>query len=438
MIIGLSLIHLTISLLALLYARNVLRAGLPSLLAIHLMVYVILVSIGVALAPFFPLENLTYISNPIPIPLIRTLSPTQYIRQCFSHWLFICIALAGLRWEVSWAKLKVDALKQISSSVFWGYIAFLVGIVFSFKYYIVGSGWTVLRETRLAFFSTSEAVAHRVSGYLAAGIGEGNYLASVAAYVIFPLAAALLSLKRKRISWAIFMLAGFFSLVYAYQTRQKAPLLWTLFTFLFLFYLSLKGNRQKDLLKRMFFGFAIIGSVGSVFLYMVNFGQTFISSIEGFFYRVFLVPAASETNFFVIFSDSLPFRGILQIFSIPWGRVSATDMVSILDVARVATGTAYSANASFLAVAWSAGGYLGIVLVSLILVAPLVALDRSYCFVPKKLFYIALALSPVHLITLISGGFSTYLGRGGLVVPLLIILLTKAPVISFKSKKLCK
>lgn len=423
------------SLLVLLYAKRCLKSGLPSLLAVHVAAIIILDSLGVAMAPFLPVENLAYIGNPNIVPLIRSITPALYFQQCMSHWIFLGIAFAALRWEMSWSRPRMDSLKPVRSSMFWGYTVFIVGVMLSIKYYFVGPGWTVLRETRLIFISTSEAVTHRVMGYLAAGIGEGNYMASVAAYVFFPLAAALISLKQKRINWALFSSAGLFSLLYAYQTRQKAPLLWASLTFIFLYYLSAKEKRHNNILKGMVLATMVVGTLGTILLYMVNFGQTLLSSVQGFFFRAFLVPASSETNFFVIFSESLPFRGISHVLSMPWGRVSTTDMVSILDVARVATGTAYSANASFLAVAWSAAGYFGIVLVSLILVASLVALDRSYCLVPKKLFYIALALSPVHLITLISDGFTTYVGRGGLVVPLLIILLTKAPAISFKSKR---
>lgn len=108
--------------------------------------------------------------------------------------------------------------------------------------------------------------------------------------------------------------------------------------------------------------------------------------------------------------------------------------MTIYDVAKAATGDAYSANASFLAVSWSAAGYIGIFLISVFLVTSLIALDRAFITIEKKYFYIALALSPVYMVTLISDGLSTYIGRGGLVVPLMLYLLTKTPVLSFKSR----
>jgi len=434
MLIALSVAHFLIAICAIVYAARILLSGRSSLLAIHIIVFVSLASMGIAIAPHVPLEDLAYLSNPMAVPLIRNLEPLQYLRQCLSHWIFIGIALMGLHYEATRSPSKAVVPRSIASAEFWGYTALFVGIGLSFRYYVQGPGLTILKGTRLAFFTTAEAVTHRVVGYLEAGIGQGNYLASVAAYVFFPLAAGLFSLKGRRFRWLSFSLAGLFSICYAIQTRQKGPLLWTVSTYIALAFLARRRGSPKNSIKKLLIGLASIGAVGSVLLYMINFGQSVANSIQGFLYRVFLVPGASETNFFVIFPDGLPFRGILQVFGIPWGRIAATDMTTIMDVARMATGTSYSANASFLAVSWSAAGYIGVILVSLFLVVSLVALDRCFASAQKKLFYIAVAISPVYLITLISDSLYTYIGRGGLIVPLIIVLLSTAPVISFKSR----
>jgi len=420
---------------ALLYAIKCLKSGLTSLLAAHVIVIIAFIGLGVAIAPFLPLENLGYIGNPNSAPLIRSLTPELYLRQCVSHWIFLIIALIGLRVEMAWPAWKVRQAKSVRSPEFWGYLFFVAGILMSLKYFAFGPGWTLLLETRLGFLSTSDAVTHRVLGYLEAGLGQGNYMASVAAYVLFPMAAALVSLKKRRVNTIIFALAALFSLLYAFQTRQKAPLLWSTLTYVFLFSASFRIGVQKNPLKRMVLVGSLVGGLGAVFLYIFNFGQNLLDAIQGFVFRSFLVPASSETNFFVIFPDSYPFRGLAHVFNIPWGRISATSAVSVIDIARAATGGEYSANASFLAVAWSAAGYLGIVVVSLALIASLTVLDRLYHSTSKRMFYIALALYPVQLVTLISDGLSTYIGRGGFIVPLILILLTRTPTISFKSRE---
>lgn len=433
--IFLSLIQLSVSLFALLYAIKVLKSGLPSLLAIHLILIIVLVSLGVALAPYFPIETLSYVNNPNTVSLIRDIEPAIYFRQCLGHWLFLCVAIVGLRWEKSWPTMKPNKKKRARRPISWGYMIFILGILLSIKYYLFGPGWTILRSTELVFSSTSEAVAHRVLGYQEAGFGQGNYMASVAAYIFFPLSAAIITLKKNRLNWIFFVLAAVNSLAYAFQTRQKAPLLWTVITYLLLLYLSKRESRHKRSFSRMLTASVLVGSVGSVVLYMVNFGHSLQSAVERFFCRLFLVPASSETNFFVIFPDSFPFRGIAHVFEIPLGRTLVTDMVSIYDVARAATGEAHAANASFLAVAWSATGFTGVLIVSLFLVVSLVFLDRAFSSMDRKFFYIALALSPIYMISIISDGISTYIGRGGVIVPLMLFLMTKAPALSFKTRR---
>ncbi|MEN6560329.1 MAG: hypothetical protein ABFD52_06120 [Acidobacteriota bacterium] len=433
--IVLAITHALICIAVLLYAIKCLKSGLTSLLAAHVIVIVVFIGLGVAIAPFFPLENLAYIGNPNSMPLVRSLTPELYLRQCISHWIFLAMALICLRIEMAWPALRVRQARLVRSPEFWGYMSFVAGVLLSLKYYVFGPGWTLLRETRLSFFSTSDAVTHRVLGYLEAGLGQGSYMASVAAYVLFPMAAAVISLKKRRVNAVLFALAGLFSMMYAFQTRQKAPLLWSILTYVFLSIMSFGGRTQRNPLRRMILVGSLVGGVGAVFLYIVNFGQNLLDAIQGFFSRSFLVPASSETNFFVIFPDSYPFRGISQVFNIPWGRISPTSAVSVVDIARAATGTEYSANASFLAVAWSAAGYLGVIVVSLALITSLTLLDRLYHSVSSKMFYLALALSSVQLVTLISDGLSTYIGRGGLIVPLILILLTRLPTISFKSRE---
>ncbi len=421
------------SVIVLLYAIRLSRSGNSSLLAIHAVVIVIFLSFGVGIAPFIPIENMTYIGNPNSVPIVRSLTTDLYLRQCLSHWIFLIIVMVGLKLEMSWPPQQRKPAKPVRSPEFWGYSAFAAGILLSVKYYFIGPGLTILTETRLGFLSTSEAVSHRAAGSLEAGIGQGNYMASVAAYIFFPVAAALLTMKKGRTNLFPFILCCLFSILYAFQTRQKAPLLWSVLTFVIIGIISF-GSEHKHLLKRIILAGGLIGSLGTILLYVINFGQTLQSSVQGFVYRSFLVPAASEANFFVIFPDSFPYRGVAHVFNIPWGRVAQASSVSIVDIARAATGGEYSANASFLAVAWSAAGYIGILVISLVMVISLMILDRLYGRASKKVFYIALALLPVQVVTLLSDGFSTFFGRGGLIVPLMLVLLTMTPVISLKSR----
>lgn len=277
-----SLLQLAFSLFALKYVRDNLVSGRSSLLAVHIFVFVVFNSLGVALGPFFPGERLSFITSANTISFLRIVEPSIYLRQCLSHWIFLFIAIAGMRWQREWPLIIRGERGRILSQMSWGYIVFFVGVLLTLRYYIYGPGWTILRETRLAFLSTSEAIAQRTHSYLAAGFGQGNYLASVAAYLFFPLAAALLLYKNGLINKVIFYCSGIFSLAYAYQTSQKAPFLWTLLTYVILFYLSRKKSMRIKGLRLIFLAAAFVGSLGSIVLYMVNFGHSLQSATERF------------------------------------------------------------------------------------------------------------------------------------------------------------
>ena len=421
-----SIVQFGISALAFFYAVKVLKTGRSSFLAIYVIVIISFDSLGLALAPYLPLESITYLNN--PLFLIRGIEAPMFLRQCSSHWLFLLLALLGLRWELSWP--KTSKKKHIVPSGLWGTVFFIFGVLLSVKYYVNGPGWILLRATTLGFSSTSEAIAHRVEGYLMAGFGQGSFMASVAAYVVFPLSAALVIQKKNLSRFLIFAVAAAASLSYALQTRQKAPLLWTQLCYIILFLQVLKGMGPKWNLKRWLVPSAALFFVFSVLAFEVNFGQTLSASVQGFFYRLFIIPGATETNYFVVFPESIAYRGLGRLLSIPLGRIAMSDAVSVYDTARAATGDAFSANASFLAVAWSAAGYLSVLLISILLIATLLLLDRAFMQMDKRLFVIALALSPAAMITIVSDGLTTHIGRGGLIVPGVLFVL--AAISSFR------
>jgi len=121
-----------------------------------------------------------------------------------------------------------------------------------------------------------------------------------------------------------------------------------------------------------------------------------------------------------VFPDIFQFRGLSNSFNIDlmsnWSR-SISD-VTIYDVADISLGSPSSVNVSFLAVGWSGAGYLGVVLVSLIL------WDRL----------LVLALSIPSLGQLVSSSLVGFISSNAILVPLLLWLLS-IPIVIIRDRK---
>src|SRR5690606_23875859 len=113
----------------------------------------------------------------------------------------------------------------------------------------------------------------------------------------------------------------------------------------------------------------LIGLIGGIILYIVNFGLSLPTAIISVFARLFVIPGVTETNYFAVFLNYYEYRGLTKIFNIPLRE--ANNDVSIYDVAYMAIGDYFSSNASFLAVAWSGFGYVGVVIISLLFIGVL-------------------------------------------------------------------
>jgi len=158
-------------------------------------------------------------------------------------------------------------------------------------------------------------------------------------------------------------------------------------------------------------------------LYAVNFGLSFQDAVTSNVIRTMLVPSASETNFFVAFPGAFNYRGLSNSLDIRMND-AAEDDVSVYQVATVATGVEYSANASFLAVGWSGMGYAGVLLASVVVVGLLHVIDRMYASgLPPMdhetfIMLVGLCLVPAAL-GLTSGGVAAFLTDGGFINPII-------------------
>lgn len=390
-----------------------------SLLGITTAAFVLIDSIGLAFAPYYPIEDLPYAVR--PFFEIRMHDKALYLTQLTAHWIFFFVVGAALMSELIQAPggavarlVRTDKARLIRGAT----LLTVIGSLAYIRYFAFGPGFERLISTRLIFDSVTAAVAHRMEAY--ASNGEGAYMAQLAANVAFPLAAMGFALARR--TSPIVMFAAL-SLAYGYQTRQKAPLIAPLVTYTLIYIGSREKKKKKKLplAKLSAVGAAIFGAL--IFLYTANFGLSVTQAVASNLIRGLLIPAATETNFFSTFPDTFGHRGLWRSLYIRMDN-AAEDDVSVYQVAKSATGIEFSSNASFLAVGWSGLGYAGVLIVSLIVVGLLYSIDRMYTMnlppIDHGTFIMlaGLCLAPAAL-GLTSNGVADFLTNGGFINPLI-------------------
>jgi hypothetical protein len=418
-----SVAHLFICLVVIYNAWLFLRSNRHTLFAFMLIAFVLTDSIGLVIAPYLPLENIKYLPN--PVFLINDSDLNLYLKQVSAHWIFLIISLLMILFEMSTSKKpKISNTYRKSTIKTFGVLFFLVGLAAYIKYFFIGPGLQILLNTRLFFSSTAESIASRMLAARMIQYGQGAYASSIASAIIFPLSALFFFRSLNKGRWLSFILCAFFSFMYAYQARQKGPLLFWFLTYFLLFVLERQNiplSEYKNIFKGKFTKLSLfVGLVGAIVLYVINFGQSLASAIEATLMRIFIIPGAIENYYFAVFPQIYKYRGIFRIFYIPLGLLTVNNDFSIYDVARAITGTGSSTNASFIAVAWSGAGYLGVFLVSVILVFIFVFVDKELDRLEYRDYLATIVLSLYSIIGFNSGSIMDYINKGGIVIPLII------------------
>ncbi|MBB6097851.1 hypothetical protein HNR42_001274 [Deinobacterium chartae] len=404
----------------------VLRSGRPSLLAFTLAGFVVIDSVGVAIAPYLPLSDIQYLNG--PAFLINERNPDLYLRQVMAHWVLLTVGTAGLLLEAQYRRSQTMWVAPSSRQlVMWAGLLIVVGLVAYARYFLMGPGLEILLGSRLSFSSTMEAVAHRTEVRYSVETGQGAYLAALAGKVLFPVAAALLAVGRVRFRGWIWLMCFVLSAAYAFHTREKSPLLAVFITYAALLLWERVGRldwRRINFraMARILLPTLLLFFLGGTAFYTVNFGLPFDVAMQSIVARTLAIPGATETNFFAVFPEKYDFRGIENIFRIGLLGYGGQD-VSIYEVAVAATGDGFATNASLLAVSWSGAGYLGVTIIALLLVGSLALIDRVLVRLDYRVFLLSAILSVSAFIGLTSGSILDYIGWGGLVSPALLLFL---------------
>ncbi|NTY01076.1 hypothetical protein [Deinococcus sp. JMULE3] len=421
--IFLSIAHAFVCFTVLIIAFFAIRNQKSSILSLTVVGFILLDSISLSYIPYFDLSNIPYLDN--PEFLINDLDADRYSSQIFSHWIFLSISSLLLFFQSKSTNEHYRKNISFRSSIVIS--LFALGLISTARYMFLGPGLEILLTTQISFASTSDAIASRSLLREKIENGQGAYLASLSSKIIFPLFASYIIYSGNKYKYAWWGLCSMLSLVYAIQTREKAPVVLSLLLYIAIL---LWGNLTKSgLLKSALSQYlkaisiaSIVFIVSGTAIYSVNFGLTPTVAIQSILLRTLAVPGATETNFFEVFPKDFRYRGLHKIFKMPLtpGSSSASD-TSIYEVATTATGRTFASNASIVAVAWSGAGYFGVGIISSILFSILFFIDGRFKKFDPNIHSLAMYLSIPSLLGLTSGGFADYTTWGGILLPAIVL-----------------
>jgi hypothetical protein len=423
-----SLLLLAVSSISLLSAELLRKRNIYTH-AVLIATFVVLDSIGLVLLPYFGL-SLPYIGNVwTAYSATESHEAVVYSRHVLAHVLaqFVLVlgALPFLRQGARQNRPpSVPQIRPLFGHLLIGAMV-LLGCYFYHRYFILGPGFDLLRAAAISHPDPTHAVTARSLAALQVDVRQGAFGAATAAYLVWPLLAGLSSLFLRlpgfMLVWAVTFLL---SLAYALQTYQKAPILAAILSFSGIAYLRWAAKleaAQRETHGRLLVGILMVSGIGGVLLYSVNFGLTPSDSIRSFVGRIFLVPANTEALWFQVYPDTLQFLGLPLTFT--------TNMEVIRRTAYYATGDVFSANASFIAVGWSGLGYVGIATNAALVAGYFACLTVFWQRWQRNLRALSLLLLAPSIFFLVSGAFTDFVFKGGLIPILMAVAVQQRPLI---------
>lgn len=424
----LSVVHAIFCLITISFAALNIYKKRTSILSFIVLGFVILDSISISYIPYLNLSAIQYLDN--PSFLINDQSVERYSSQIYSHWVFLAVATVFMASEY----LNVRSSTHGSDIKFLNAISLMIGalaLIFLARYFLFGPGLTILLSSQIAFSSTTEAITSRSALRLQVENGQGGYMATIAAKVLLPYFAATQLHLKSRFCKPYWFISLFLSLAYAFQTREKAPLVIALVLYIGIYFWStvikrgLEGLNMKMYLKVGLLSVSSFYIIGAL-TYVVNFGLSPQVAFESIFARTLAIPGATEANFFDVFPRYYDFRGLGKIFSIPLGGFNGLD-ISIYEIAYAATGNVFASNSSFIAVAWSGGGYLGVLAISIILCTLILLVDIKLAGLSYEIYILCIILTLPGLVGLTSGSLLDFTTWGGIILPIMVIYSLRRP-----------
>jgi hypothetical protein len=176
-------------------------------------------------------------------------------------------------------------------------------------------------------------------------------------------------------------------------------------------------RKLQELMKSLVIGAVIV--VAAVGIFQFVFQSTALVAAAIFLGRTFVDPGAVSGGYYLSFPDTFAFRGPAGIFMMP----IASDVVDFRMVSLAATGLDSHANASFLATAWSAAGYAGVLVVSVVMVAGAWFTDLLLLRLPGRLASLLVFANIFAIMTLPGVPFAVAMVTHGYIIgPLGVVL----------------
>jgi hypothetical protein len=399
------------------------RSGKPMLLPIYLVVYIITNGIGMSFA-FIPAFNQLVWRS-----MYETMVTDQdYLALCLATWIFIAIASVLILQTVKRIRYSFSLPLELPSDVAISLSILLLGVSIALysKFMLFGPGLDLVRNTSYFHYSTDAAYQYR--GELDATVtqGQGLLMATVASFCLFPLAAffAIVSRRAQGVTLAVGGISSVCSFAFAFSLRQKAPVILMLLLYSLTYLHFFRGALLKAIISRLSDRrMILLGVVGFLSMltvfYQITEGETVAEGLIHTVYRIFIIPVASNQAWFTVFPEVFPFRGMIGIIDTIFFDASR-GAVGVPEIAEVISGYEFSLNAAMLAVAWSAGGYLGVILISAIFCVTATAIDRGMAKLSPALLFPIVIISLPSLLSLTSTSFFDFLVKGGFFSPLAI------------------
>lgn len=118
--------------------------------------------------------------------------------------------------------------------------------------------------------------------------------------------------------------------------------------------------------------------------------------------RAFLIPAGTSSYYYYLFPSTFPYRGILRTFTM-LGKPPDNDVGTFLIAETITNGYySYNPNACLLATAFSAAGFLGVLLVSCVYCALASSADWLLNRLEPRLRFIGILINVHGMVGLIS------------------------------------
>lgn len=300
----------------------------------------------------------------------------------------------------------------------------MVGTALSLRFLILGEGMqyvgVVLQssEGQRAHYEARSEVFETLIQETGRGVGGSG----MAMGIFLPLAmtpAIYFIVQRKQYQYILIVLAAAVlislqSLVFSHRSMLVKMVL--IPTMLWILARYSRSIENKYLAPRYLWMLLLTGVILLVvfsLVYVVSDSMDIADAFSFFAYRIFVIPASIASWYYELFPDFFPFRGLSEMFSM--GTIQQTDNAGITfaDVSYAICGSRFNANVSFVTVAYTGFGYLGVIMVSAIVCGFAFLLDLGAWKLPSLLRAMILANGIIPILGLTSAPFSflfTYIG----------------------------